>query len=211
MAKLEGVDWETMNEKEEGLEYDARARNNQDILEYLEKRKLRLALITPVKTRSEKFKEIAGNIQALDENLEVERKVLISKQAKEREELDQKQENDRVVFHEKQMKAKNNLVKNQETDTSKLNDDYNLNIKCLEEDMQTLFTAPKPAATPPKPECPVCLESMPPPTQIFNCPNGHLECGPCKEKVTNCSVCVEPVMGRATAMEQMLRTLYGVS
>ena len=179
------------------------------------------------------LKENAGNIQTLDESLEVETKVLISNQAKEKEELDQKQEKDRTVFAEKQTKeleeftrklekekmnfsehqgqAKNVLDEKHKFETSKLNDDYNHNMKGLEDDMQTLFTSPKAAATPPTPECPICLESMPPPTQIFNCPNGHLECGPCKEKVTNCSICKEPVMCRATAMEQMLRTLYGVS
>jgi hypothetical protein len=125
--------------------------------------------------------------------------------------LQKKLEKEKMKFSEHQGQAKNDMVEKHKTESSKLNDDYNLDMKCLEEDMQTLFTAPKPAATPPTPECPVCLEAMPPPTQIFNCLNGHLECGPCKEKVTKCSICKEPVIGRATAMEQMLRTIYGVS
>ena len=67
-----------------------------------------------------------------------------------------------------------------------------------------------PAKINPAPECPICLELMLPPTKIFTCSNGHLVCGPCKEKVAQCSICMKPVMGRATAMEQMLRTLFNI-
>ena len=39
--------------------------------------------------------------------------------------------------------------------------------------MQARMSTPA-AATPNVPECPVCLEEMNPPTEIFNCRNGHL-------------------------------------
>jgi len=69
--------------------------------------------------------------------------------------------------------------------------------------LQTPFTPP-----PSAPECPICLESMSPPTQIFNCPNGHLVCGLCKPRVPTCNLCRMDYMGRATAMEQMLRDIF---
>jgi hypothetical protein len=137
MAKLDGVDWETKNKKGKSLEDVARAENDFNILRYLAKRKLGLAIVAPVKpviapvkpviapvkpviapvkttgvkTRSEKLKEISGNIQALDENLELENKGLILKQAQEKEELDQKQEKDRTVFDEKQTKELEEFTK----------------------------------------------------------------------------------------------------
>eukprot|EP00092_Neocalanus_flemingeri_P071268 GFUD01087584.1.p1 GENE.GFUD01087584.1~~GFUD01087584.1.p1 ORF type:complete len:1093 (-),score=287.76 GFUD01087584.1:55-2910(-) len=69
----------------------------------------------------------------------------------------------------------------------------------LEEKLQTLVSLP--SAPPP-------LKKMAPPTKIFNCPNGHLVCGACNKKVSNCSLCAMQVMGRATGMEQTLRTWY---
>ena len=39
------------------------------------------------------------------------------------------------------------------------------------------------------PECPVCLESLTPPLQIYQCKEGHLVCGDCRNKVTICTEC----------------------
>ena len=36
------------------------------------------------------------------------------------------------------------------------------------------------------PECPVCLEEIKPPTDIFNCRNGQLICGECMPNVVSC-------------------------
>ena len=33
---------------------------------------------------------------------------------------------------------------------------------------------------PARPECPVCMEEMAPPTRIFQCGTGHLLCGVCR-------------------------------
>ena len=57
------------------------------------------------------------------------------------------------------------------------------------------------------PVCSVCQQAMHPPTEIYNCYNGHLVCATCKDKVTTCSICCQAIMGRATAMEQMIRSL----
>ena len=40
-----------------------------------------------------------------------------------------------------------------------------------------------PPPPPPAPDCPICFESMTPPTRIFQCGNGHLVCGACKPKL----------------------------
>ena len=61
------------------------------------------------------------------------------------------------------------------------------------------------------PECPICMESMKPPLQIFNCSNGHLICSICRPMVNmNKCHCEALYVGRATAMEQMVRQMLGI-
>ena len=59
-------------------------------------------------------------------------------------------------------------------------------------------------------ECPICLEDMAPPTQIFQCQNGHLVCGTCQPRLSTCSCCKREFMGRAIGMEQFIRSLHKV-
>eukprot|EP00092_Neocalanus_flemingeri_P025016 GFUD01027128.1.p1 GENE.GFUD01027128.1~~GFUD01027128.1.p1 ORF type:complete len:277 (-),score=73.75 GFUD01027128.1:72-902(-) len=63
----------------------------------------------------------------------------------------------------------------------------------------------------PGPECPVCFEEMKPPTRIIQCREGHLICQECKEKpqVVICPTCKQEFTGRATGMENYLRTILG--
>ena len=63
--------------------------------------------------------------------------------------------------------------------------------------------------TPNIPECPICFEEMRPHLQIFNCRNGHLVCSVCKPRVSVC-MCREEYMGRATAVEQIIRQMVGL-
>jgi len=88
----------------------------------------------------------------------------------------------------------------------------------LQSQLQALLSPPgQPAKPPPPPpsslipSCPVCLESMRPPLQIFTCGNGHLVCSGCRPKVImdKCH-CQAMYMGRATAMEQMVRQVLGI-
>jgi len=61
------------------------------------------------------------------------------------------------------------------------------------------------------PECPICLESMEPPLQIFSCSNGHLICSICRPRLNmDMCHCKKKYMGRATAMEQMVRQILGI-
>ena len=80
----------------------------------------------------------------------------------------------------------------------------------LEKAMQSRLKLPR---APKTPECPVCLEEMRPPTKIFNCHNGHLVCEVCRPKVIDdmCITCrTVKYMGRATAVEQMIREMFGL-
>ena len=60
------------------------------------------------------------------------------------------------------------------------------------------------------PECPVCYEYLTPPLQIYSCENGHLVCQECKPKISKCILCRGTLVGRATAMEQLLVKLDSV-
>jgi len=62
----------------------------------------------------------------------------------------------------------------------------------------------------PCPECPVCFEKMMPPTRIMQCSNGHLICKECvsKANIIDCPTCRMKIVGRATAMEQYLASLF---
>ena len=62
--------------------------------------------------------------------------------------------------------------------------------------------------TPDVPECPVCMEEMRPPMQIFNCRNGHLICSVCRPNVLVCANCRQAYLGRATAVEQIIRQMF---
>jgi len=68
---------------------------------------------------------------------------------------------------------------------------------------------PPPSSSSLLPSCPVCYKTMKPPLQIFTCGNGHLICSSCKPEVTMCS-CQALFMGRATAMEQMVRMILNI-
>ena len=62
----------------------------------------------------------------------------------------------------------------------------------------------------PCPECPVCFEKMMPPARIMQCSNGHLICKECvsKANIIDCPTCRMKIVGRATAMEQHLASLF---
>ena len=73
-------------------------------------------------------------------------------------------------------------------------------------EVQAKLQAPEGPNTQLAPVCPVCLQAM-----IYTCYNGHLVCESCKNKVTTCSLCSQPIMGRAAAMEQMLRNIFKIN
>ena len=56
-------------------------------------------------------------------------------------------------------------------------------------------------------ECPVCLQEMT--GRIMQCESGHLLCEDCHQRpeVSSCPTCRAPFMGRATAVEQIVKTI----
>ena len=59
-------------------------------------------------------------------------------------------------------------------------------------------------------ECPVCLQEMT--GRIWQCESGHLLCETChnRPEVATCPTCRAQFMGRATAVEQIVKTIRNV-
>ena len=58
-------------------------------------------------------------------------------------------------------------------------------------------------------ECPVCLDEMMPPRQIWMCQNGHSVCGECRPKVTKgCPSCKKSLSIRNIALEKIVMKLF---
>ena len=59
-------------------------------------------------------------------------------------------------------------------------------------------------------ECPVCLEDMAPPRQIWMCSgSGHPVCGECRGRLeAGCPSCKTPVDKRCTVLEKMAAKLF---
>ena len=60
-------------------------------------------------------------------------------------------------------------------------------------------------------ECPICMEMMRPPTRIWQCPQSHLVCETCRDRLDNfvCPSCkTETVTQRARVAENMARALF---
>jgi len=152
-------------------------------------------------TKEQINKMTRGEIAQELDNEEEKKNILAGKQGgmktrhvKESEELAKKQKEEIKSLHEQIDKNKR-----------KIND--------LEKVMQSRLECPR---GPKIPECPACLEEMSPPIEIFSCRNGHLVCGKCKPLVTEiradmCMTCgTVKYMGRATAMEQMIREMFDI-
>merc|ERR1719154_570553 len=157
------------------------------------------------------MREIVEKINTLEKRLKVDKDALEENQAEAKTQFNKKLENDKKQFDKKQTQERINFNERQNNAKIQLHKEHEKKIKDLEAKLQSL-TSPPTAAAPPTPECPVCLDPMAPPVRIFTCPNGHLVCADCKEKmeVATCPLCYEPVKGRATAMEQMLVSLYNL-
>ena len=59
------------------------------------------------------------------------------------------------------------------------------------------------------PECPVCLDPPLYPERIFQCGEGHILCGTCRQNITPslCPTCRAPLVGRAIVLEQLIHSL----
>ena len=135
-------------------------------------------------------------------------------------ETDHRKEVEMLVTEYK--KKRDTTLENQEAEKTRLSSE---NVKFkealhqeLERRLPSSATTAAGASTQPPPtsptsllpSCPVCYELMNPPLQIFTCGNGHLICSSCKPEVSKC-ICRAKYMGRATAMEQMVRMILNVN
>ena len=151
------------------------------------------------KIRLTKLAEEFEKLETLEHELEAKKLSLKLKHNKATNDL-AKEFNERSEELRKLIrKDEENLAKENQTNTSQK--------QSLQHEIQTHVTSRTPASVP---ECPICLESLYPPTRLYNCPEGHVVCWECRPKVTICSLCREPFQGRATAMEQYLRAQFGV-
>jgi len=65
-------------------------------------------------------------------------------------------------------------------------------------------------------ECPICLEICKPPTQVWQCPEGHILCGSCsaKPEVQVCPQCRVGLAGRLSrgrVLEEMARKIFSTN
>ena len=131
---------------------------------------------------------------------------------------DQKEELKKLETEHKR-KRDETLVKH-EVENKKFCSEFEKTKKALHQELEKRLgssaaghsTTPPPPPSPASllPSCPVCYERMKPPLQIFTCGNGHLICSSCKPEVTMC-YCQAMYTGRATAMEQMVRTILNIN
>jgi len=123
------------------------------------------------------------------------------KQGQEREKL-------KVELKNQVRNINSSMVEKQKLERAKLQMDLKSKVKDLDitvNDGTLIPPTPHPFSVP---ECPVCLEAMLPPKNIFNCANGHLVCSDCRKNVERCPTCKQGVTGRATCMEQHLIGLF---
>ena len=115
------------------------------------------------------------------------------------------------VKHETEMKE---LKKVQKTENVKHleEDDVMKKLKSQKKELNQYLAKLTTKPETPCPECPVCYDSMKPPTRILQCVSGHLVCVECAGKMEKfiCPTCKQEISGRATAMERFLRTLYNL-
>ena len=154
-----------------------------DLLKFV--RKVKADRDSPVQLKKIKLSKLSLVLENLENKMEAEVIVLDEKHKKKVEDLDAKY-----------AKEKENLL----NEHKKLKEVIESEIKARVSGGPSL---------PPAPECPICLDSLAPPARLYNCPEGHLLCSECRTKVEVCQLCRKPVQGRATAMEQYLRAVYG--
>ena len=129
---------------------------------------------------------IIEELESLNRSIVIERESFEEKQAKDREHFEQQQKDEKDIFDYKEGIKKVRKRELERSLQSKLPDTTSTS-------KIDLF-----------PECPVCYENLVPPLQIYSCENGHLVCQDCKPKLSSCILCRGTLVGRATAMEQLL-------
>ena len=170
---------------------------------------------TEIRELSENHEKQLEDLQMLTNACELNFRLHRTLHRLEEEENDlQKSQETRIIAmfvkHETEMKELRKIQKNEiekHVSEDEVMKQYKLDKKALNCHLSKLTSKPEIL---PCPECPVCYESMRPPARILQCVNGHLTCVDCAKKVErfDCPTCKQEFSGRATAMEQFLRTLF---
>ena len=168
-----------------------------------------------IKELSEAHEEELESMQTLTNTVDLNRRLHQTLHRLEDEETElQKSQETRIIAmfvkQEAEMKELKKLQRQQleqSLSEDQLIKSYKDSKRELERHLSKLTSKPEVL---PCPECPVCYESMRPPARILQCVNGHLTCVDCAKKVErfDCPTCKQEFAGRATAMEQFLRTLF---
>jgi len=220
LAKMENVNSKSMERAKSLKSLDAKHDQEKKDLKHkhgLEKSEQYIAFKAQVEEMTDQQEMDLAAIQLLKSERELNTKLheALHRFEEEENEIKDDQETKTIAMflkHETEMKK---LKKVQKTENLKhLEEDYVMKKlksqkKELKQHLAKLTAKPQNL---PCPECPVCFDSMKPPTKILQCVNGHLVCVECARKVEKfiCPTCKQEFSGRATAMEQFLRTIFNL-
>jgi ankyrin repeat protein len=223
---LEGTDFQTKNSQAETLIEVGRKKKHATVVQYLLERIGRVvedvASNNLERMNLRDLAEEIDNLKEIEAVMESEKDVIHEKHVKENEKIIKKQELEREQLHARhdeenesmRNKQREELAENErimfENREKKSNLERRLQSRLVPAAATGAAIAPAGIAPSPEaPKCPMCIEEMKPPMQICNCRNGHLICGDCMPKVACCTNCRTKYLGRATAVEQMLRQTFG--
>ena len=201
-VKMEGVDWNTRDNRGKSLLEMAREEKRQEVLEFLEKREREQRQAVRAREEAAGKEERPAQRPKVEEEEDValtQLEVSAEQMAKERSTIKTKivrLKNEKEKFENLLFQKTNEL----KAETEKL---VNIDHKIKKRKEKFLKLAGSPAIVP---ECPVCLETMTAETQILSCKNSHIICWTCKPRVRTCVTCrSSKYIYRNPALEQMVR------
>ena len=208
IGKLDIADWDTKNEFGKDLLEVAKNFGHISIVTYLEERKSRNT-ISQKSNASILAQKLVGDFAKYIEAVETESKVMALEMETENQALEKTHSEEMVDLEKKQAMEKESLKRVHEGAKKVMAKKHKTVLSSHQEKMAEFHAKIQTAVSVATlaPVRSMCQQAMPPPTEIYNCYNGHLVCATCKDKVTTCSICCQAIMGRATAMEQMIRSL----
>ena len=205
MTEIDGVDWETKNRKGESLEDVARHKKYIGLLKFL--RKIMSENDSPSQYKKMKLSKLTHVLENLDDDMKVEDIALGDEYKKKVEDMEEDYAIQREDLDNELREKLSTIHGSNEKQKQRLANRHKKKKEALKTEIKGRVSPVK--SVPPAPECPICLDSLAPPARLYNCPEGHLLCSGCRIKVEVCQLCRKPLQGRATAMEQYLRAVYG--
>ena len=189
LASAKGLDWNTKNSDEKSLLEVAREKENDAMVRYLEDTDATLCLESEIREAISQTQAIKQNINALEEEVEVERR--------EHEALMERRRN----LWQNYVSFKKGQVENERAALADLQNTI------VEKQRQLKARAGHGGQHQKLPECSICMEEMVAPVQVYSCKNGHLICGTCKPSTTSCTTCDdrEGYTFRNVAVELMIQ------